>query len=388
MSKTDYVIAGAGVAGIEAAAAIRARDPDGRIMVVGEEPHPFYARIRLGELIDGRVGVERLILKKDEWYRDNSIDLRTGVRVEGFDTKAAVADLSDGARVQYDRLLLAVGARPFMPPFPGSDLPGVRTLRTIDDALKIKSLAADARAAVVIGGGLLGLEAAVSLVNSGLDVTVVDVSRWLLPRQVDPKGGGVVQGILEGMGLHFRIDAKVGSIEGRGRVESVELAGGESLSASLVLVAAGIRPEVGPARDSGIEVDRGIKVDDRLTTSAHGVFAAGDCAQHRGRVYGIWPASEAQGRIAGAVMAGEKASYEGTIPLNTLKIAGVAVFSIGDIDPENTGDTETLQSGHVYRRLTRDEKGRLKGAVLVGDIKERRRIIAAVGEGKPYPEKG
>jgi len=389
MARATYLVAGAGVAGIEAAAAIRTADSRGRILVVGEDPHPFYARIRIGELVDGRVAIERLILRKADWYAQRDMEVRTAVRLEGLEPRERLATLSDGSRVTYDGLLLATGSRPFMPPIPGNDLQGVTTMRTIDDALRLKALAAEAGSAVVVGGGLLGLEAAVSLKNAGLDVTVVDISPWLLSRQLDPDGGGLVQEILERRGLMFRTGIGVESFTGNGRVESVLLADGTALPADLVLVAAGVRAETSLARESGITVNQGIVVNDSLATSAPGVYAAGDCAEHGGRLYGIWPASEAQGKAAGAAMAGVKTNYDGTIPLNTLKVADVAVFSMGDMDPEESGDAETTRDGDTYRRLTRDGKGRLVGAVLIGSLKERRGIVKAIKEGSPYtPDAG
>lgn len=389
VARASYLVAGAGVAGIEAAAAIREGDPDGRILVVGEDPYPFYARIRIGELVDGRVTLERLTLRKADWYSDRRIEVRTGVRLEGVEPGKALADLSDGSRMAYDRLLLATGSRPFMPPIPGHDLTGVTTLRTVDDALRLKAMSEGAGTAVVVGGGLLGLEAAVALKNAGLDVAVVDIAPTLLPRQLDPGGGALVQEILERRGLVFRTGSGVQEFSGKGRVESVRLTDGTVFETGLVLVAAGVRAETSVARDSSIQVNQGIVVDDSLATSAPGVYAAGDCAEHRGRLYGIWPASEAQGKAAGSAMTGVKISYNGTIPSNTLKVGDIAVFSMGDMDPDESGDTETRHEGDYYRRLTRDGEGRLVGAVLVGGLKERRNIVKAIREGKPYaPETG
>jgi len=386
---STYLVAGAGVAGIEAAAAIRDNDNDGRILVAGAEPHPFYARLRLCELVDGRLEVDRLVLRKEDWYRDHRIELMQGVRLDNIETGTATARLSDGTIVSFDRLLLATGSTPFVPPISGAELDGVCTLRTIDDALALRELASrESGSAVVVGGGLLGLEVSVALSNLGMSVTVVDVSPWLLSRQLDPEGGEVIRGILERRGLEFRTATTVESISGHGRVEGVDLAGGEHIPASLVLVAAGVRPNVRVAREAGIEIGRGIIVDDSLETSAPGVFAAGDCAEHRGRVYGIWPASQAQGRAAGAAMAGKDVRYEGTTPSNTLKIADVAVFSIGRVDVEARPDTDTVRDKDVYRRLFRDSEGCLNGAILINDLSERKAIANAVEAGTPYGHGG
>ncbi len=352
---------------------------------MGAEAYPFYARIRLGEVVAGRVEPERLTLKGPEWYRDRRVELELGVRAEVLDLEAARVRLSSGESAPYDALLIATGAVPFVPPIPGADLPGVMTLRDLAGALALRQRALASSQAVVLGGGLLGIEAAASLRQVGLAVVVVEAAPWLLPRQLDREGASVVQKALEARGLSFRIGAKVQAITGGDRVEGVALESGENLPADLVLVAAGVRPEVSLAREAGIHVERGIVVNDRLETSAPGVFAAGDCAEHRGRLYGFWPAAEAQGRAAGAAMAGEDPQYRGTVPSSTLKVVDIPVLSVGEVDPEGTLESEVRIGEGRYRRLVRDREGRLVGAILVGDLTERRAIMRAVEAGTSYP---
>jgi len=372
------VVAGCGVAGVEAAAAARAADAAARVVVAGAEPMPFYARIRLPEVVAGKVAPERLVLRGPAWFDEQRIELRTGVALDGIDTRAAMALLSDGEAIPYDGLVLAIGARPNVPLIPGADLRGVVTLRSMADAVSIAASARGGGPVVVVGGGLLGLEAAAAIRALGPAVTVLEVASSLLSRQLDAEGGEVVRGILERRGIAFRLGVSVRAIEGGGKAEAVTLASGERLDASVVLVAAGVRPEVSVAAAAGIAVGRGITVDDRCATSAEGVFAAGDCAEHRGRAYGIWPASEAQGRVAGACAAGADARYDGTIAQNTLKVMDTAVFSIGRVAEAPSGVGTRVRDGDTYRRLVTDEEGRLIGAVLIGDLKERRSIAAAV----------
>lgn len=371
------VIVGTGVAGAEAAASLRTRDPDCRIRLIGAEPQPFYARIRLGEVVTGRTQPARLILKGPDWYSDRRVDLSTGVRVEALDTQEARLRLSTGESIPYDCVLIATGAAPFVPPIPGADLDGVMTLRDMTGALRLRERALGRAAAVVVGGGLLGIEAAAALRQIGPTVTVVETAQWLLSRQLDADGASVVRRHLEARGLAFRVGAQVRAILGEGRAEAVALADGETLPADVVLVAAGVRPEVGLALDAGLAVNRGIVVDDRLATSRPGVFAAGDCAEHRSRLYGIWPAAEAQGRAAGASMAGEDPRYEGTTPSTTLKVTDLPVLSVGDVT-SGEGREEVLMGESSYRKLVRDREGRLVGAILVGDLAERRAILKAV----------
>jgi nitrite reductase (NADH) large subunit len=265
------------------------------------------------------------------------------------DLKAARVSLSGGETLAYDRLLLATGADCFVPPFAGHDLPGVFTVRTILDVDRLRYEAERVKTAAVIGGGLLGLEMASALAYLGLEVTVVEVQPWLLPRQLDRQRGDLLQLMLENAGLKFRIEADVDKVMGKDGAEAVRLSGGEEIPASVVLVSAGIRPRVELAESAGLRVEEGIVVDDHAATSAEGVYAAGDCAEHRGRIYGIWPAAEAQGRVAGTVMAG------------------------GD---EAFADTQTE---YRFRFITGD--GRPVSAALTGDLSDLLKSLGAVGDG-------
>jgi nitrite reductase (NADH) large subunit len=384
VSVRHHVIVGAGVAGIEAAAAVRAADAEGRISVLTDEDWPYYSRMRIGEVVDGRSPPEKLFLRLPAWYEEQRIALRQGVRVEGVDAAKARLHLADGDDLSYDTLLLATGARPFVPPFPGADLAVVRTLRRMDDAVALRDRIPEMRRAVVIGGGLLGLELAASLAATDLDVTVVEVADRLLPRQLDPAGGALVRELLERRGIAFRLSETVARVTPDADGARVEPEDGNALPADLVLVSAGVRPVVDLARDAGARVEKGIVVDDRLATTLPGVFAAGDCAEHRGELYGIWPASGEQGRAAGRAMAGADASYTGSVRMTTLKVAGIGVFATGRTGDED-GEVEAGRDGDDYRRVVRDADGRLVGATLVGDLTERRAIVAAMSTGKPYP---
>jgi len=378
MSPLRHVIVGGGVAGTEAAAAIRRRAPDDDIVIITQESYPFYARIRLQEVVDGRATPERLLLRRDPWYKENRIDLRMATVVQEVDVKHARIRLSSSQDEPYDRLLLATGSRPFVPPLAGCELTGVTTLRSMTDALWLKSLCADHPPVVVIGGGLLGLELAATFAGLNMTATVIDTSSWLLRRQLDREGGNTLQRLLEQRGMSFRLDSNVTRILGQTTVTGVELASREVLPASLVLICAGIVPEVGLARSAGLAIKGGIVVDDRLQTTAEGVFAAGDCAAHHGHVYGLWPASEAQGKVAGDRMAGGEAIYAGTARSNSLKVTGIDMFSIGCIEVPAAGTEEIERSDGVYRKLVRDETKRLVGAILLGDTTGRRDLTATI----------
>lgn len=383
MSGLDHVIVGGGPAAIEAAASIRATDPVARIRILTDERWRYYARLRLGEVVDGRTEPASLHLRLPAWYDDQRIEVSTAARVEGMDVSSCRVRLANGEWLPYERLLLATGGRPFVPPFPGSDLPGVLTLRAMDDALALREAARSSDSVLVVGGGLLGLEVAASLRGLGARTTVVEAAPWLLSRQVDAGAGQVIRETLEERGISFRLGSGVSSIESVAGGLRALLPDGDAVDASLVVVSAGIRPDVGLARDAGLVVERGIRIDDRLVTSVEGVFAAGDCCEHRGELYGIWPAAVEQGRLAGKSMAGGVVEYGGTLRQTTLKVADLGVFCIGrdvrDGDAEDASRTD-----HSYRRLVRDPEGRLAGAVLVGDLSERKGVLLAVMAGKPY----
>ena len=380
MAKT-YVIAGAGLAAVEASATFRKVDPESRLIMIGDESTPFYTRLRLPELVAGTLEREKLVLKKSQWYKDRNIELRLGQRVTSVDSTERTLSLSGGETLAYDGLLLATGARCFIPPFIGSQLEGVIAVRTVDDAQNLRERCLQGGPVVVIGGGLLGLEMAAALATFASEVTVVEIAPWLLVRQLDRVGGEIIQSTLEEKGLKFHTGVSVSEIIGEKSVRAVKIEGGPQLEASTVLVSAGIRANVEIAQSAGCRVDKGIVVDDQMATSIDGIFAAGDCAEHNGRIYGIWPAAEAQGRVAGTVMAGGEDFYAGTVPSNKLKVTGVDVFSAGDFDPNNELEAEVTKNNGVYRKLVRDD-GKLVGAILIGDVRDQRTLAREIAEGR------
>jgi nitrite reductase (NADH) large subunit len=378
-----HVIIGNGVAGTEAALAIRKSDAQASITVVSESPHHYFYRPRVIEYLAGETTTDKLVIYKQDFYDKNRIETRLGTRVTDILTGEHVVLDAKGTRLEWDRLLIATGARSFMPPVRGSDLAGVFTLRGISDADLILDYAKGVEHVAVIGGGLLGLEAAYSLSRLGKTVTVIEFFQWLLPRQLDQAGGRILLEMLESKGLSFILGDSVASIEGDGRVGRLVLKSGKEVQAGMVLVSAGIRCSIDLAKAAGIETNTGIIVDDHLRTSAPGVFAAGDPVEHRGKVYGIWPAAREQGRIAGLNMAGIETAYEGTIMANSLKITGIDLFSAGDF---NAKECEILVSEGAgsYRKLCVDLSNPL-GAIVLGDP-EAVKVAQKIMEGKAKPE--
>ena len=379
---TTYAIIGGGIAGTTAAEAIREQDSAGDIHLFETEASRLYSRILLPNYLAGRSAKEGLVIRNEQWYTDRKINLNTEATVASIDKDAKKVLLSENSAQPYDKLLLATGARSFVIPFPGHELPGVLSMCTIDDVEKLKQEAEGEKNAVVIGGGLLGLEMASGLSHLGLNVTVIEIFPWLLPRQLDKEGGDVLKTILEEQGLDFRLDAKVASINGTNHVESIQLEGGEQLATKVILVSAGIRPNLDLAKEAGIQVDKGIVIDDSAATSHPDIFAAGDCTEHKGRIYGIWPAAEAQGRVAGTVMGGGTAAFTGIAPSHRLKVSGVDLFSIGEFDKDDENRFERVAGEKTYRKVVFNSKGNPIGAILIGDLKERSKLSQEINASK------
>lgn len=377
----DYVIVGNGIAGVSAASKIRELDPDGRIQIFSAESHPFYTRIRLPEFISGTIDHKALTLHGEKWYGDRGIELHLSEPIESIYSDKRLAISKNGSVYHYDELLLATGGSSFIPPLKGSDKRGVFSLRTIDDGRRIIDFLSSATRPVVLGGGLLGLEAGNGLRRRGLEVTVVEFFPRLLPRQLDPQGATFLQRMMEDMGFKFILGAKSKEILGSDGVKALLLEDGRVIDCDMILVSAGVKPNLELAVKMGLKIQRAIVVDDRLETSIPHIFAAGDCAEHRGIYYGIWPAAQRQGEIAGINMAGGKGKYRGTVMNNRLKVAGIDLFSAGDIDPDGRlrNEVEVDISRNIYRKIVFDN-GNPVGCILLGDIGGYREILRKIEE--------
>lgn len=375
----QYLIIGNGVAGTTAAEHIRKQDPNGPITILSDEDLPFYYRLRLNEYLSGDLAENALIAKPTTWYRQRNIELKLNTRVTGANPANRVVESLDRQTFSYDRLLLATGSRSFVPPIKGADKTGVFALRSIQDARRIKEFAQQAHNIVIIGGGLLGLEAGNALRKIGKKITIVETFGRLLPRQLDEPGAQRLLGLLKEMGFQFRLAAKTREMQGNGLVNQVTLESGELLPADLVLISAGVRPNMELAGPLGLTCDKGVLVNEKLQTNRPEIFAAGDAAQFNGMVYGIWPASLEQGKIAGINMAGGQAVYQGTIMSNVLKVAGVDLASAGDIDAENRLTCKVISNQTVYKKIVIQEN-RIMGCIMLGDTKGFTKITKAMAE--------
>ncbi|HLN25255.1 MAG TPA: FAD-dependent oxidoreductase, partial [Patescibacteria group bacterium] len=370
MGKKKLVVVGNGMAGIRTVEELLKLAPDlYDITVFGDEPRVNYNRIMLSPVLAGEKNFADIVLNDAEWYAAHNITLRSGVRVSGIDraNKQIVTEIAE--MVPYDVLLLATGSRPFMLPVPGAQLPQVVSFRDADDVARMVTAAKPGARAVVIGGGLLGLEAANGLTARGMKVTVVHLMDSLMERQLDPAAAALLRQALEARGMTFRLKTVTDGILGADRVEGIRFKDGSELETDLVVMAVGIRPNTELAANGGIACERGVKVDDWLRTSEPDVFAVGECVQHRGQCYGLVAPLFDMAKVCAAQMVGlNPAGYEGTVTATRLKVTGIELFSAGDF----IGDAETDDilfrdiAGGVYKKLV--VKGdRLIGAVLYGE---------------------
>lgn len=384
---TDYLIIGNGVSGTTAAEHIRKSDESGKITMVTEEDMPFYHRLRLNDYIAGDIPEKDLIVRDKRWYDNRAIDLVLGHRVADADAGEKQVKTADGKSFSYDRLLIATGSHSFIPPITGSDEKGVFALRSIQDARDISTFAKAADQVVLIGGGLLGLEAGNALRRLGKRVVVVEFFPRLLPRQLDLDGANRLQEIMEGMGFAFRLGAKTKEIKGADGVESVVLEDGESIPAGMVVISAGVRPNMELAEALDLDHDKGIQVNEQLETSQPCVYAAGDVAEFKGMPYGIWPAALEQGKIAGINMAGGSEVYEGTTMANKLKVVGIDLASAGNIDAENNLETKVIEDETVYKKIVIQDD-QIVGCIMLGDTHGFNKITRAMSDKQSVTEIG
>ena len=375
----NYLIIGNGVAGTTGAESIRKQDKKGNITMVTDEDIPFYYRVRLNEYISGDLTEQDLIAKGERWYEDHNIDLKVRTQIVGAKPHEKVVITEDNQRLPYDCLLIATGSHSFIPPIKGSEKRGVFALRSIKDARDISTYAEDSKEVVLIGGGLLGLEAGNALLKLGKRVMVVEFFPRLLPRQLDVDGAKRLQSIMEEMGFSFRLGAKTQEITGDDHVSGVLLEGGETLAAKMVIISAGVRPNMEMAGPLGLDHDKGIKVNEHLRTNQSDIYAAGDVAEFKGMLYGIWPAAMEQGKIAGTNMAGGNVIYKGATMANTLKVAGIDLASAGNIDAENEFESEVVTDEKIYRKIVVDNN-KIIGCIMLGDTKGFNKLTKAMSE--------
>jgi len=370
MSKERLVLVGNGMAGMRTVEELLKLEPElYEITVFGAEPQPNYNRILLSPVLSGEKTIDEIILNSREWYAANGITLHTGDPVETIDRRNRVVRSRSGLEVSYDRLILATGSSPFIIPVPGSDLPGVLGYRDIADVEAMLEAARNHKHAIVIGGGLLGLEAAYGLQQQGMEVTVVHLLDSLMERQLDKAASALLKRTLEARGLKFLMEAQTAAILGKDRVEAVRFSDGSEEPADLVVMAVGIRPNASLAESAGLHCHRGFVVNDTMQTFDPRIYAVGECVNHRGIAYGLVAPLFEQAKVCANHLARlGYGRYEGSVTSTKLKVTGIDLFSAGNF-LGGEGCEEILfqdPSAGVYKKLV-IKNDRLEGAVLYGD---------------------
>jgi NAD(P)H-dependent nitrite reductase large subunit/NAD(P)H-dependent nitrite reductase small subunit len=370
------VVIGNGMAGMKVVEELLEIAPKAYdITVVGAEPHPNYNRILLSPVLAGEKRIEDIILNSLEWYRDKGVTLHANDPVVSIDRRKRVVRTQSGLELAYDRLLLAAGSKPIVLPVPGTDLEGVVTFRDLQDVDSMLAATRTHKKAAVIGGGLLGLEAANGLMKQGMDVTVVHIFDTLMERQLDRPAAALLQESLEKRGLKFRMPAKTVALtpgaDGK-RVGGVQFEDGREIEADLVVMAAGIRPNIDLAKAAGLRCDRGVLVNDTLQTFDPSIYAVGECVQHRNSTYGLVAPLFEQANVCATHLAEFGIGrYTGSLLSTQLKVTGIDLFSAGDFLGTPTSESLVMRDAKrgVYKRLV-IENNRVRGAVLYGDVKD------------------
>ncbi len=382
-----YVVIGNGTAGFSAASAIRQRDKTGTVVLISDEPYPSYNRPMLTKALLASVDPQYMAIEDAAWYEEQNIYQILGHKVVSIDTKAQEVVLDDGSHYKYTKLVYALGSECFIPPIPGHDKPEVIAIRRIADTAKISALLPSSKHAVVIGGGVLGLEAAWELHKSGCQVTVLELAPQLMGRQLDAQAGEMLMAIAQGNDIDIRVGVQIASIEGDAHVTGVKLADGTLFPANLVIVSAGVRANTALASDTGIAVDRAVVVNERMETNLPGIYACGDCAQFDGMNYAIWPEASEQGTVAGANAAGEALAYKPVAAGLSFKGMNTALYAIGD-----NGKNPNL----VYKTVEFRDPGkkeyekyyfvnsRLCGVILIGDVSRMAELTKAVEDKETF----
>jgi len=354
------------------------------IAVIGDEPRLAYNRVLLSSVLAGETASHDIELRPAGWWRDRGVTLKYGCMATEIDVGRRELKIAGDESLSFSRLVLATGSNPLRLNVPGAELAGVHTFRDSRDVDLLLALAAGRKRVVVVGGGLLGLEAAYGLARAGAQVTLVHLMDRLMERQLDVVAADLLKSLVERKGITVLLNANTARIAGDAGVEGVELADGRRIAADAVVFAAGIRPNTELAKTADIAVNRGIVVDDQLATSAPDIFAIGECAEHRGTCYGLVEPAYEQAQVLARHLAGRPASYAGSVVATNLKVSGIGVFSAGDFEGREGSESVVLSDvgRGTYKKLVIAE-GRLSGAVLVGDVTDALWYLALIRSRQP-----
>lgn len=384
--KERLVVIGNGMAGVRTVEEILDRDPERyEITIIGNEEYPNYNRIMLSNVLQKKMTVDEIITNPLDWYEENQIFLINNNPAVGVDPELKTVTTESGETVPYDKLIMATGSHPFILPIPGADKAGVVAFRTIDDTAEMLAAAAKYKKAVVIGGGLLGLEAAKGLQEQGMEVTVVHLAKWLMETQLDEKAGKLLQAELEDQGLKFLMEHSTQEILGEQRVSGMRFSNDTEIDTDLIVMSIGIRPAVELAREIGLTVNRGIVVDDYMATSLPDIYGVGECVEHNGTCYGLVAPLFEQGKILADVLTDqpEIKAYQGSKTFTSLKVSGADLYSAGNIlNTEGMDSIEAFDSAsRKYKKIFLKD-GKIQGIVLYGDTDDGSRYYNMMKKGQ------
>jgi nitrite reductase (NADH) large subunit len=363
------IIIGGGIAGLTAAETIRKNDKQAIIFIITDEDYYPYSRIKLSKYVNSDINLDDLYIHKQNWYEEMNINIITSSKVVKINSREKEVKLNNGDELSYDKLIIASGGYNFIPPFPNVNLMGVFSIRNIYDIKKIQDHIKENKVKNIgiIGGGLLGIEAAWALKSSGdFNISIIETAPRLLPRQLDEEGSLILEGLINDNGMSVYKGAGVKEITGEGAVNGIALNSGITIDAEMVIVSTGIRSNLSLAKDIDISINRGIVVNIYMKTNNEDIFAAGDCAEYNGMVYGIWPVAAEQGKVAGLNAIGLNEEYKEIVPSNMLQVMGINVFSTGDIS-ENSNVIK-YNNGLYTKLFIKDNS--ICGAILIGDTKK------------------
>ncbi|UOR12132.1 nitrite reductase large subunit NirB [Halobacillus amylolyticus] len=387
--KQKLVLIGNGMAGVRCVENILSENDDAfDITIFGSEPHANYSRIMLSSLLQGETMIEDIMTHSHSWYTKNNIQLFSGETVVEIDKESKIVKTDKDREMQYDKLIVATGSSPVVLPLRGAEKEGVMSFRTIEDCQTMIQTAKKYKTAVIIGGGVLGLEAARGLLNLGVKVSVVHNSSFLMERQLDQEGSRMLQEELERQGMNFLLNKETEEIIGGQRVEGIRFSDGSEVESGMVIMAVGVRPNIRLAQDSGIETNRGIIVDDFLATHSRDIYAVGECAEHDGMVYGLVKPLYEQGAVLAKHLCRKSTSgYHGSVLSTQLKISGVDVFSVGQFKADHATRAIHYQNEieAVYKKIYfRGNKA--IGAVLFGDTRGGSNLLDTIVKQKVIPD--
>lgn len=380
----DVVIIGGGVAAVNVADSISAKNKLAKITIISKEGYLPYYRTRLTEILDNDIPMERMEIKKQSWYDERNIKVMLNEEVTSILNGEKAVILSNNEKLKYDSLVIATGARCFVPPFENKALDGVRVIRELKETLEIKELAKKCKNVAMIGGGVLGLEAAWGLKNLGANVTVLEVMPRVLPRQLDEKGSFLLEKIIKTSGVNIMTGVEIKGFVGDKKVEKILLKDGQEIQAEFVIISAGICPNVEFAMASGIKINRGILVNERMETSLKDVYACGDVAEFNTKIVGLWQVAMEQGKVVGANICGEERVYTEQIQPLSFEGMNTQLLSIGEIKSEVKCQEiveDYNETGDTYIKLFFENEV-LKGAILIGDTSKSISVIKGVREGE------